>query len=113
MVTLNPAKMLKIDQRVGSIEKGKDADLVLWTANPLSIYATVDKTMVEGAILFDAKLQAAKDQRVKDEKNRLVQKMLFAKDSKKPGATRPVSTPTEFLYHCDTLEGEESHNHSH
>ncbi len=113
MVTLNPAKMLKIDQHVGSIEKGKDADLVLWTANPLSIYATVDKTMVEGAILFDAKLQAAKDQRVKDEKNRLVQKMLFAKDSKKPGATRPVSTPTEILYHCDTLEGEESHNHSH
>ena len=44
-VTLNPAKMLKLDHKLGTIEVGKDADLVLWTDNPLSIYATVNKTL--------------------------------------------------------------------
>ncbi|WP_438829873.1 amidohydrolase family protein [Aquimarina agarivorans] len=42
-VTLNPAKLLHIDDRVGSIKVGKDADLVLWTDNPLSVYAKAEK----------------------------------------------------------------------
>lgn len=110
MVTLNPAKMLKIDDKVGSIAVGKDADLVLWNANPLSVYASVDKTIVDGILYFDAKSQGLKDQRVKDEKNRIVQKMLFAPEQKSGGA-RPVSTPATVLYHCDTLEEHEEHNH--
>lgn len=43
MVTLNPAKLLHVDNRVGSIKEGKDADLVLWSDNPLSIYAIAEK----------------------------------------------------------------------
>lgn len=108
-VTLNPAKMLKIDKKVGSIEVGKDADLVLWTDNPLSIYATVDKTFVDGKLLFDAKEQIEKDEKVKAEKNRIVQKMLFSDDTKK-GNTQPLKKEEPKLYHCDTLE--ESENHS-
>ncbi|MCG7280878.1 amidohydrolase family protein [Chryseobacterium taklimakanense] len=111
MVTLNPAKMMQVDHRVGSIEAGKDADLVLWTDNPLSIYAKVDKTFVDGILYYDASTQAMKDRMVKDEKNRLIQKMLFSDDSKK-GNTQAVNREVKVLYHCDTLEGEE-HNHEH
>ncbi len=111
MVTLNPAKMLQIDNKVGSIEVGKDADLVLWTDNPLSIYATVNKTFVDGILYFDAETQASKNQMVQDEKNRLIQKMINSDDSKK-GNTQAVKRETTVLYHCDTLEGEE-HNHQH
>jgi len=106
MVTLNPAKMLQIDHRVGSIEPGKDADLVLWTDNPLSIYATVDKTFVDGILYFDAAQQQRKDQMVKDEKNRIIQKMLFSEDAGK-GNTQSAEKKQRVLYHCDTLEGEE------
>ena len=45
MVTMNPAKQLRIDQRVGSLDVGKDADVVIWNAHPLSTYAMVEKTL--------------------------------------------------------------------
>lgn len=112
MVTLNPAKMLQIDHKVGSIEPGKDADLVLWTDNPLSIYATVDKTFVDGILYFDAAQQQRKDQMVKDEKNRIIQEMLFSEDAGK-GNTQSAEKKQRVLYHCDTLEGEEHESHSH
>jgi len=112
MVTLNPAKMLQIDHKVGSIEPGKDADLVLWTDNPLSIYATVDKTFVDGILFFDAAQQQRKDQMVKDEKNRIIQKMLFSEDAGK-GNTQSAEKKQRVLYHCDTLEGEEHESYSH
>jgi imidazolonepropionase-like amidohydrolase len=53
LCTINPAKQLGIDQRVGSIEPGKDADLVIWNGNPLSTYSRVDTTFIEGDIYFD------------------------------------------------------------
>ena len=53
MVTINPAKQLAIDNRVGSIEPGKDADLVLYDKNPLSNYTKVQKVWIDGAQYFD------------------------------------------------------------
>jgi hypothetical protein len=53
LCTINPAKELGIDKRVGSIEVGKDADLVIWTGNPLSTYSRVETTFIEGDIYFD------------------------------------------------------------
>ena len=53
LITINPAKQLGIDHRVGSIEIGKDADLVLFKGHPLSIYAVPQKTIVDGIIRFD------------------------------------------------------------
>jgi imidazolonepropionase-like amidohydrolase len=53
MITLNPAKQLGIDKRTGSIETGKDADIVIWSAHPFSVYSRADMTLVEGEILFD------------------------------------------------------------
>jgi imidazolonepropionase-like amidohydrolase len=56
MITLNPAIQLGIDNRVGSIEVGKDADLALFSAHPLSSYTVVEKTFIEGQIYFDREL---------------------------------------------------------
>ncbi len=53
MITLNPAKQLGIDKRTGSIEQGKDADIVIWNAHPFSVYARADMTMIEGEVFFD------------------------------------------------------------
>ena len=53
MITLNPAKQLGIDRRTGSIEVGKDADIVIWSAHPFSVYSHVEMTMIEGETFFD------------------------------------------------------------
>ena len=53
LVTLNPAIQLGIDQRVGTIDLGKDADLAIWSAHPLSVYAHVEQTFIDGELLFD------------------------------------------------------------
>ena len=75
-VTLNPAKQLRIDARVGSLEPGKDADFVIWNAPPLSAYARVEQTWIDGRRYFDveddAKLRAA----ALTERAALVQKIL-------------------------------------
>lgn len=63
MITLNPAKQLGIDKRTGSIEAGKDADLVIWNAHPFSVYARPETTMIEGVVYFDR----AKDARMRAE----------------------------------------------
>ncbi len=52
-ITLNPAWALGIDQRVGSLEVGKNADVVLWSGNPFSVYTRAEKVWVDGALLFD------------------------------------------------------------
>ncbi len=53
MITLNPAKQLGIDKRTGSIETGKDADLVIWNAHPFSVYSRPEMTFIEGVAYFD------------------------------------------------------------
>jgi imidazolonepropionase-like amidohydrolase len=53
LITINPAIQLGIQDRVGSIEVGKDADLAIWNAHPLSVYARVETTFVDGEIFFD------------------------------------------------------------
>ena len=58
LVTINPAIMLHLGDRTGSIKVGKDADLVLWTDYPLSVYARASKTMVDGTFYFDEEQDA-------------------------------------------------------
>jgi N-acetylglucosamine-6-phosphate deacetylase len=62
-VTLNPAKQLRIDDRVGSIEAGKDADLVLWSGPPLSTLARCEQTWVDGRLMFSLELDRQRRQR--------------------------------------------------
>jgi imidazolonepropionase-like amidohydrolase len=103
MVTINPAKMLHVDQQVGSIKTGKDADLVLWSDNPLSIYAKVEKTMVDGIIYFDIEKDMDLQKKILAERNRLIQKMMAEKRSGGPVGA-PIPTPT-FINHCEEHGG--------
>ena len=79
MCTLNPATMLHIADRVGSIKVGKDADVVLWNDNPLSVYATAQKTFVDGIEYYDRQRDSTMRIYIASERNRLIQKMLTAK----------------------------------
>ncbi len=63
LITLNPAKQLGIDNRVGSLEKGKDADITIFDKHPLSTYTIPQMTFVDGVKYFD-KATDAKDQRI-------------------------------------------------
>jgi imidazolonepropionase-like amidohydrolase len=98
MVTLNPAKMLHLDNRMGSVKAGKDADIVIWSDNPLSIYAVVEKTYVDGICFYDKEKDAQKREYIKRERARLVQKML---DDKKAGApTQDATKKNNKAYSC-------------
>jgi imidazolonepropionase-like amidohydrolase len=99
MVTLNPAKMLHVDSKVGSIKVGKDADLVLWTDNPLSVYARASTTIVDGIVEFDMERDMQLRKKLKEERNRLVQKIIGEKKSGTP-MIQGVSNK-EVLLHCE------------
>ncbi|MGI4020717.1 MAG: amidohydrolase family protein [Janthinobacterium lividum] len=102
LVTLNPAKMMHVDNRIGSIKPGKDADLVLWSANPLSIYAVAEKTYVDGIPYWDYAQDAAKQKAMKADEGRIIQKMIEAKNTGS-NAQRP-NLQHRRLYECETLE---------
>jgi imidazolonepropionase-like amidohydrolase len=104
-VTLNPAKMLHLDHRMGSIRVGKDADLVLWTIHPLSAQAKVVQTYIDGICYFDRERDAALQIALRNERARLIQKMVEAK--KKGQKTQPVETEKKGEDHCDTVNLEE------
>ncbi len=75
-VSLNPARQLKIDSMTGSIEKGKDADLVLWSGDPLSPTSRCERTFVDGRELFSLEQDAAHRARIAAERARLLQKIM-------------------------------------
>ncbi len=74
MVTINPAIQLGIDKRVGSIETGKDADLVIWNKHPLSIYAVAQTSIIDGTVYFDRKKDIEHRAEIEKEKKALVEK---------------------------------------
>jgi hypothetical protein len=88
LVTLNPAMQLGIDKRVGSIDAGKDADLVIYNHDPLSAYAVVQKTLVDGRVYFDRERDLAGRASVEKEKKALLEKEKKAAE-KKPDAAGP------------------------
>jgi len=104
LVTLNPAKMLHVDNRVGSLKPGKDADLVVWSTDPLSIYAVAEKTYVDGIPYWDIEKDAAKQKALKADEGRIIQKMIEAKN-KGEATQRPAAGGRRRpAYECDTIE---------
>ena len=101
-VTLNPAKMLHVDDRVGSIKPGKDADLVLWNDNPLSIYAKPLQTYVDGIKYYDVETDKVLREEIRKERARLIRKMVDAK-TKGEATQKPVAKPL-LIHHCDEDE---------
>src|SRR5690606_12749203 len=102
LVTLNPAQMLHIDDRVGKIERGMDADVVLWNDHPLSIYASAQKTIIDGRIYIDRGENEEREAQIAQERNRLVQAMIRVKKGGSP--TQKAEREPEKEYHCDTME---------
>jgi len=74
MVTLNPAIQLGIENRVGSIDVGKDADLVIYDRDPLSVYAVPQKTLIDGQVYFDRARDVAHRAEIEKEKQALIDK---------------------------------------
>ena len=101
-VTLNPAKLLHIDDKVGSIKVGKVADLVLWSSHPMSIYTIAEKTMIDGIVYYDFKRAEQQLEKIQQERNQLIQQMIKAKNGGASTQRVPKKQAREF--HCETLD---------
>jgi len=101
MVTLNPARLLHIDDKMGSLIAGKDADIVIWSDNPLSIHAKVEQTFIDGILFYDKNTNMELHERDQLERKRIIKLML---DAKNGGAkTQKAKIKTHKHYHCDTV----------
>jgi imidazolonepropionase-like amidohydrolase len=101
LVTLNPAKILHLDDRMGSIKTGKDADLVLWTDHPLSVYAMPSKTFVDGIVYFDKEKDSKMYNSIQTERARIINKILAEGGSSRTataGNRPPVRLNDQFIY---------------
>ena len=98
-ITLNPAKLLHIEDKTGSLKKGKDADLVLWSGHPMSVYSVVEQTYVDGRLYYSLSLDRENRLRNAKERNRLAQKMLSEKKAGKK--TQKIKKERSFIFHCD------------
>jgi imidazolonepropionase-like amidohydrolase len=105
LVTINPAKMLHVDDKVGSLKVGKDADVVIWSDNPLSIYAKSLYTIVDGTIYFDRERDEQLQKEVDAERARLVKKLNGEKRSGAP--MTPAQPSYQVMHSCS------DHGHSH
>lgn len=105
MVTLNPARMLRVEDRVGSLRTGKDGDVVLWSDHPLSIYAKSLYTIVDGTVYFDRTKDEQLQRLVDNERNRLIRKMTGEKRSGAP--VQPAVPSYQLMHTCS------EHAHSH
>jgi imidazolonepropionase-like amidohydrolase len=92
LVTLNPAIQLGIDKHVGTIDVGKDADLVIYNHDPLSAYAVVQKTIIDGRVYFDRQRDIAERPALEKEKKELMEKEKKSEE-KKPEEKKHESKP--------------------
>ena len=92
MITLNPAKQLGIDKRTGSIEVGKDGDIVIWSEHPFSVYSHPETTMIEGVVYFDRSADITKRADLAKEREAL--EKLEMNKAPATGGTAP-SVPSE------------------
>lgn len=88
LITINPARQLEIDKRVGSIEPGKDADLVIFDKHPLSSYARVQKVLIDGKVYFDRDRDISERLEREARKKKLLEKM-HEQQKKQAPARRP------------------------
>ena len=108
-VTLNPAIQLGIDDRVGSLETGKDGDFVIWTDHPLSTFAAAEQTWIEGVKRFDKEEHLEKAEAAEAERNALIQKVLSQSpkppDPKSEESASDTPDPPQIAhFHNHTME---------
>ena len=94
--------MLHVENQVGSLKIGKDGDVVVWSDNPLSIYAKAVYTIVDGAIYFDREKEVQKHQWMEAERIRIIKNM---NSEKKRGISLIPARPAfEILHTCDDID---------
>jgi len=101
MVTINPAKLLHIDDKVGSIKEGKDADVVLWNGSPLSVYSKAERTIIEGVTYFDLDTDQKNREAIKAEKVKLIN--LMRSDKGSSGNKRTPMKKDKINFECETI----------
>ncbi len=96
-VTINPAIQLGIGDRIGSLEAGKDADFVVWSGDPMSVYTMCEETWIDGRQYFSLEQDAQHRERTRAERQRLIQKILAnpKKDADKDDETESAPNETE------------------
>lgn len=109
MVTINPAKQLKIDKYVGSLEIGKDADFVLWSGHPLSNYTVCEQTWLDGKQYFSQKKDVYYRERDEKLRNDLIQKILVSSES----GSSIIIPDSEDANKYHTCNNDHDHNHNH
>lgn len=107
MVTINPAMLLHLDKHMGKIAPGYDADVVLWTDNPTSVYAKVQTTIVDGKVLYDAQDDEVQREQMAADRARITQKMIAEKNEGIP--TKPVQVKKKKLWDCEDFERDENY----
>jgi imidazolonepropionase-like amidohydrolase len=107
-VTINAAKQMAIDQRLGSIEVGKDADVVVWNGNPLSNMSRVERTFVDGRQYFARDVDQQLRKRDAELRAFLEQEAIHAIGQ--GAASTPAGRAPRREYHCDTADDEVAGN---
>jgi N-acetylglucosamine-6-phosphate deacetylase len=103
-VTLNPAKQLRIDEHVGSLEVGKHADLVIWTGSPLSTRSRVEQTWIDGRKYFDRAEDLKAREKVREMRAALIQRVLSSGEQPAGAGETPVRE-TYLWAHEDLYDG--------
>jgi imidazolonepropionase-like amidohydrolase len=106
MVTINPARQLRIDDRIGSLEVGKDADLVVWSGDPLSVFSIAESTFVDGQMLFDRKSDLEHRERVVEAREMLAREirggeMKVSEAAEEAAGTNPPAPAVEYHFSPD------------
>lgn len=107
LVTINPAIQMRLDKRIGSIEPGKDADLVIFNGHPFSIYSRPEVTMIEGEVYFDRNEDMKRRELITKEKKELIER-----ERKLPGQAQPTQ-PLPNIIPTLTEEELDAHPHEH
>jgi imidazolonepropionase-like amidohydrolase len=93
LVTINPAIQLRIADRVGSLEPGKDADIAIYNKDPLSVYAVPQKVLIDGQVYFDRQQDISRRPALEKEKKALLEKETKAAEAGRRGGRRPGAPP--------------------
>ena len=105
-VTINPAKQLKIDEWVGSLEEGKDADFVIWDGPPLSIYSQVLETWIDGIQYWSIDNNDRLEDRDKTMRENLIKKILNSTTSSSGKAMKPNGETPNHGHNCEIIDGD-------
>jgi imidazolonepropionase-like amidohydrolase len=92
LVTINPAKQLHVENRVGSIEAGKDADITIYDGDPLSTQSKVTQVFIDGELYFDRDKDLSHRPEIDKERKMLISK---AEELAKPDKKKPADKPKE------------------